>query len=172
MLSEPLSQHAGSNRDVEYFQELADGAPVMIWMSGADMGCFYFNRAWLDFRGRTLQEEFGNGWAEGVQPDDLERCVQHYVSSFERREAFAMSYRLRHHTGEFPMDFGSRGAALVCRWGVPGILRWLCGNAGGGRGGADRATSAGVAGDARLCGLCRAEGGARDGARFERRRYT
>jgi PAS domain S-box-containing protein len=87
--------------DVEYFQELADGAPVMIWMSGKDLGCFYFNRAWLDYRGRTLAEEFGNGWAEGVHPEDLERCVQHYVSSFERRVAFAMSYRLRHHSGEY-----------------------------------------------------------------------
>jgi PAS domain S-box-containing protein len=90
-----------SNPDVEYFQQLADGAPVMIWMSGSDMGCFYFNRAWLDYRGRTLADEFGNGWAEGVHPEDLERCVQHYSSSFQRRAAFAMSYRLQHHTGEF-----------------------------------------------------------------------
>jgi PAS domain S-box-containing protein len=87
--------------DVEYFQQLADGAPVMIWMSGSDMGCFYFNRAWLQFRGRTLQQEFGNGWAEGVHPEDLERCVQHYVSSFEQRVPFAMSYRLQHHSGEY-----------------------------------------------------------------------
>src|ERR1044071_3690543 len=90
-----------SNPDIEYFQQLADGAPVMIWMSGSDMGCFYFNRAWLEYRGRTLQEEFGNGWAEGVHPEDMERCVQHYVTSFERRAAFAMSYRLKHHSGEF-----------------------------------------------------------------------
>jgi PAS domain S-box-containing protein len=89
------------NADVEYFQQLADGAPVMIWMSGSDMGCFYFNRAWLDYRGRTTEEEFGNGWAEGVHPDDFERCVQHYISSFELREPFVMSYRLRHHSGEF-----------------------------------------------------------------------
>ena len=92
---------SSANPDVEHFQQLADGAPVMIWMSGTDMGCFYFNRAWLDFRGRTLADEFGNGWAEGVHPDDLERCVQHYASSFQRRAAFAMSYRLQHHTGEF-----------------------------------------------------------------------
>src|ERR1051325_7326155 len=85
----------------DYFQTLADGAPVMIWMSGRDMGCFYFNRAWLDYRGRTLEEEFGNGWTEGVHPEDMECCVQHYVSCFERHVAFAMSYRLLHWSGEY-----------------------------------------------------------------------
>jgi PAS domain S-box-containing protein len=90
-----------AHSDVEYFQQLADGAPVMIWMSGTDMGCFYFNRAWLDYRGRTTEQEFGNGWAEGVHPEDLERCVQHYANSFKQQAAFAMSYRLQHHTGEF-----------------------------------------------------------------------
>jgi PAS domain S-box-containing protein len=89
------------NPDVEYFQELADGAPVMIWMSGMDMGCFYFNRAWLDYRGRTAEEEFGNGWAEGVHLEDLTRCVQHYINSFERRVPFAMSYRLQNQSGEY-----------------------------------------------------------------------
>lgn len=96
-----MESESNSNADVECFQQLADGAPVMIWISGADMGCFYFNRAWLDYRGRTLEEEFGNGWAEGVHPEDMERCVQHYISSFQRRVAFAMSYRLKHHSGEY-----------------------------------------------------------------------
>ena len=96
LLSEPRP-----NLDLEYFQRLADGAPVMIWMSGNDMGCFHFNRAWLDYRGRTLEQEFGNGWAEGVHPEDLERCVQHYVGSFEKRVSFAMSYRLKDSSGEY-----------------------------------------------------------------------
>src|SRR5579883_2861798 len=85
----------------DFFQQLADGAPVMIWMSGLDMGCFYFNHAWLEFRGRSLEEEQGNGWAEGVHPADMARCVNHYISCFERRVAFAMSYRLKHRSGEF-----------------------------------------------------------------------
>lgn len=80
---------------------LAHRAPVMIWMSGLDMGCFYFNRAWLDFRGRLLAQEYGNGWAEGVHPDDLDQCVAHYVGCFERRVPFVMKYRLRHFSGEY-----------------------------------------------------------------------
>jgi PAS domain S-box-containing protein len=100
-----MNSHAPSEispaLDLEYFQQLADGAPVMIWMSGKDMGCFYFNRAWLDYRGRTLAQEAGHGWAEGVHPEDLERCVQHYVGSFEKRASFAMSYRLQDANGEY-----------------------------------------------------------------------
>jgi PAS domain S-box-containing protein len=85
----------------ECFQTLADGAPVMIWMSGLDLGCIYFNRAWLEYRGRTVEQESGNGWAEGVHPDDVERCVNHYISCFERRLSFAMSYRLQNAAGEY-----------------------------------------------------------------------
>jgi PAS domain S-box-containing protein len=90
-----------SLRDEDYFRELADGVPVLIWMAGLDMGCFYFNRAWLDFRGRTLEQEQGNGWAEGVHPEDVQRCVRHYIGCFEHRSPFAMSYRLKNRAGEY-----------------------------------------------------------------------
>lgn len=83
------------------FLSLAHRAPLMIWMSGLDMGCFYFNRAWLNFRGRLLAQEYGNGWAEGVHPDDLDRCVAHYAGCFERRSPFVMKYRLQHYSGDY-----------------------------------------------------------------------
>lgn len=85
----------------ERFRLLADAAPLMIWVSGPDALCNYFNRAWLEFRGRSLEQELGNGWTEGLHPDDRDLCLETYLKSFSARQAFRMEYRLRRFDGEF-----------------------------------------------------------------------
>lgn len=83
------------------YRNLADSGIALIWTSGTDKLCNYFNEPWLRFTGRTLEQELGNGWAEGVHPDDFERCLKTYVEAFDQRRKFEMEYRLRHNSGEY-----------------------------------------------------------------------
>lgn len=83
------------------FCEVMDAAPVMIWVSGPDKQCVWFNLPWLAFTGREMREEIGNGWSEGVHPKDFDRCLETYVSHFDARKEFRMEYRLRRHDGTY-----------------------------------------------------------------------
>jgi PAS domain S-box-containing protein len=85
----------------ERFRTMADATPIMIWGSGTDTLCSYFNKQWLDFTGRTIDQEMGNGWSEGVHADDREPCLETYLSAFQACKPFSMEYRLRRHDAEY-----------------------------------------------------------------------
>jgi PAS domain S-box-containing protein len=91
----------GRRASDEQFRLMADTAPVLLWVSGADTLCTFFNRPWLKFRGRTMEQELGEGWVEGVHPLDKERCIETYLTAFRARQDFRMEYRLRRADGEY-----------------------------------------------------------------------
>jgi PAS domain S-box-containing protein len=84
-----------------HFRTMADTTPVMLWLSGADGLYNFFNQSWLDFTGRTMEQEIGYGWAENVHPDDLRRCLDSYMAALEKREAFTIEYQLRRSDGKY-----------------------------------------------------------------------
>ena len=107
------------------FRNLADAAPIMIWVSNTDKLCSFFSKGWLDFTGRTLDQELGNGWSEGVHPDDLDRCLRTYMESFDRRQDFSMEYRLRRADGEYRWILNNG----MARFGPDGIFLGYMGSA-------------------------------------------
>ncbi len=87
-------------KEVQY-KMLADSGLALIWTSGTDKLCNYFNKAWLSFTGKTIEQEMGNGWTDGVHPDDLDNCLKIYISAFYKRDTFEMEYRLKNANGEY-----------------------------------------------------------------------
>lgn len=83
------------------FRLVADTAPVIIWMSDTDKLCTYVNKLWLELTGRPMQAELGNGWVEGIHPEDLQSCMNAYDCAFDHRKEFRAEYRLRRHDGEY-----------------------------------------------------------------------
>lgn len=91
----------------EHFQNMADRAPVMLWLSGPDKRCTYFNQRWLDFTGRTIEEELDNGWAHGLHPEDHDVSLETYFNSFDQRQPFEVEYRLLRNDGEYRWIYDS-----------------------------------------------------------------
>ena len=107
------------------FGSITDKMPGMIWVSGRDMRCTYFNKSWLMFTGRTLEQELAMPWTDGVHPDDRQRCIDTYFEAFHARQSFRMEHRLRRADGEYRWALHS-GVPWVTEGGGPGGYLGSC----------------------------------------------
>ena len=105
-ISERVAMEERLTRSRDLYLKLLHDFPQPVWRSGVDGKLDFFNRAWLDFTGRSLQQEQGEGWAEGVHPEDLARCQQIYHDAFQARQPFAIEFRHRRHDGAFRWVIG------------------------------------------------------------------
>lgn len=94
-----------SRLTLQEYETLVEQSPILIWRANIESLCDYFNDRWLSFRGRTMEQEYGNGWAEGVHPDDFDRCLKIYLDNFNSRNSFEMEYRLMRHDGNYRWIF-------------------------------------------------------------------
>jgi len=83
------------------FHTVADTAPVMIWMSDPQKRGTFFNKGWLDFTGRALEEELGDGWTQSIHPEDMDRCLAVCGGAFLARRPFTIDYRMRRGDGRY-----------------------------------------------------------------------
>ncbi|HNL10769.1 MAG TPA: PAS domain S-box protein [Turneriella sp.] len=86
---------------IKLYEALVEQSPILIWRAGTDGLCNYFNKTWLNFTGKKLEEELGDGWAKGVHDEDLQACMDYYRSNFEQRNIFEMKYRLMRADGQY-----------------------------------------------------------------------
>jgi diguanylate cyclase (GGDEF)-like protein/PAS domain S-box-containing protein len=100
-ISKQLQWEASLQESEQRFRSLANAAPVLMWIADTNKDCIWFNDTWLGYTGRTREQEHGNGWTDGVHPDDFLRCLETYISHFDARQAFSMEYRLRGSDGEY-----------------------------------------------------------------------
>jgi PAS domain S-box-containing protein len=98
-----------SEKQKELYLRILNQFPNPIWRAGSDAKCDFFNKNWLEFTGRTIDQEMGDGWVEGVHPDDLDSCIKTYQSAFDAKKPFDMEYRLKHNDGTYHwlVDYGS-----------------------------------------------------------------
>lgn len=122
-----LETQVGQLRDGQQatFRRMADGAAFMVWASGADGMRNFFSRVWLELRGRTLAEELGSGWTEGLHPDDRNGCLETYIKAYTSRQTYRTQFRIMRADGTYAWLEESAGPYS----GVDGLFGGFLGSA-------------------------------------------
>ncbi len=102
--------------------EILDQAPALIWRADCENRCDWVNGAWLDFTGRTMEQELGEGWIAGVHAEDRERCIGERLSAFRKREPFEIEYRLRRRDGNYRWIFDMGRPVIPSEGGFDGYI--------------------------------------------------
>src|ERR1044072_953710 len=110
-----LNEERLEKESEQRFRDVSDTAPVMIWVAAQDKAYTYVSKSWIDFKGSTLEKELGNGWLEGIHPDDVEHCREAFSGSVDSRRPFETEYRLLRHDGEYRWIYDS---------GIPRFAPW------------------------------------------------
>jgi PAS domain S-box-containing protein len=118
----PIDGQSRTEESEARFHHLADAVPALLWMAGSDKLCFYFNKGWLEFTGRAMQQELGNGWRAGIHPEDLSRCLAIYDSAFEARRQFTMEYRFKRHDGVYRWVLNTGAPRFMPEGGFAGYI--------------------------------------------------
>jgi len=106
-VTERVAARTALQESEERFRNLADTAPVMIWIVNEDKQCTYINKRVLDFTGRSIEEELGEGWRQDIHPEDIDAFVETYVTKMDQHEPFEAEYRLRRSDGEYRWVYSS-----------------------------------------------------------------
>jgi PAS domain S-box/diguanylate cyclase (GGDEF) domain len=99
------------------YKAIVELSPNMIWRAGTDTKCNYFNDTWLRFTGKRMEDEIGDGWTNGVHPEDLDYCIRIYLDSFYKQISFEMEYRLMRYDGQWRW-INDRGVPFFDGFGV------------------------------------------------------
>jgi PAS domain S-box-containing protein len=100
-ITEQKTREQELQSSIDLFTTMADNVPAMIWMSGNDTYNDFFNKTWLEYTGRTLEQESKEGWLENVHPEDVKHCINGYNQAFQEQKGHYTEYRLRRHDGEY-----------------------------------------------------------------------
>ncbi|MBD3884697.1 PAS domain S-box protein [Phormidium tenue FACHB-886] len=98
---EARRSEAALRESEERFRTMANSAPVLMWVNGSDQQSMFHNQTWLRFTGRSREQEIGEGWKQGLHPDDQQYWSKTFAAALDTQSSYTIEYRLRRADGAY-----------------------------------------------------------------------